>query len=380
MLLLGLVACGEAQGGPAASAAPSSAPAILLFATLQTNGASNTTAIAGLDGHVRASATFAAMPVPSTGCMGAILPPLAHVAAGKVFYADAKGVVRSLATDGTVTTVATFPMTSSQQMLSFAVSPDGTKLLGTVFTVPTNAFTCDGSSQGATFTFDAYSANSGGPSRLVYHETWIKPQNVLALTGWDALGPIGTYPTVWASQGGGPGSTLGVLVRIDATSVKALAPFSNPSSCLAWGSVDSGAFVCTGDSVMTGGGTAQQKVAQPVSVRRADGTELWAFTVTGTNAPSSPVLAPDSQHVIMCCSDDGSGGVVKLLIGRDGSQVSLARGLYGSAWLDSTTVAGDFNTDPLKQPPFTLAYVTTGAPASAISMGFSGAIIGTVSP
>jgi hypothetical protein len=142
--------------------------------------------------------------------------------------------------------------------------------------------------------------------------------------------------------------------------------------------VGSGAFVCTGDQVMTGGGTAQQMADQPVSVRRADGTELWHFTVTGTNAPSSPVLAPDAQHVMMCCADDGSGGFAELVIGRDGSRVTLARGLYGSAWLDSTTSAGDFNTDPLKQPPFLLAYVAANAPASATSMGFSGKVVGTV--
>jgi len=116
-----------------------------------------------------------------------------------------------------------------------------------------------------------------------------------------------------------------------------------------------------------------------VSVRRADGTELWHFTVSGVNAPSSPVLAPDAQHVMMCCADQsGSGGVAELVIGRDGSRVTLARGLYGYAWLDSTTSAGDFNTDPLKQPPFQLAYVSASAPASVTSMGFSGLVVGTV--
>ena len=83
---------------------------------------------------------------------------------------------------------------------------------------------------------------------------------------------------------------------------------------------------------------------------------------------------------MMCCANDGSGGFGELVIGRDGSRVALARGLYGSAWLDSSTYAGDFNTDPLKLPPFPLAYVAASAPASANSMGFSGLVVGTVRP
>src|SRR5450756_50050 len=258
--LLMVVACGPAQAQPstsptAATAGPSPSPsASPLFAVLEakTPGSPytwNTVAIAGLDGYARAKTTFTPMPVPATGCMGAILQPSAHVAAGKVFYADAKGVVRSLAINGAVTTVTTFSMTSSQQMLSFAVSPDGTRLLGTVFTVPMNAWPCDGSSSSANYTFDTFTAISGEPSRLVDHQTWTKPQNALALTGWDAVGPIGTYPTVWASQGGGPGSTLGLFVRIDASTMKPLSPFADQGSCVVWQSVQSGACVCTLDPV-----------------------------------------------------------------------------------------------------------------------------------
>src|SRR5450756_2153544 len=275
--LLMLVACGPAQAQPstsptAATAGPSpSTSASPVFAVLEATIPGrqyewNTVAIAGLDGYARAKTTFMPMPVPATGCMGAILQPSAHVAAGKVFYADGHGVVRSLAIDGAVTTVATFPMTSPQQMLSFAVSPDGGRILGAIFTMPKNAGPCDGSASTATYSFDAYAATSGTSSRLVYHQTWTGSHGVMALTGWDAVGPIGTYPTVWASQGGGPGSTLGVFVRVGAATVKPLAPLADPSKCRVWDSVPSGAFVCMGDPVMTGGGTADQKVNQPVSV------------------------------------------------------------------------------------------------------------------
>jgi hypothetical protein len=398
-MMLMAVACGPAQAQhatsplaaiatPSATAAASPLPqastsATLLFAVLEAKipGSQytwNTVAIAGLDGHARAKATFTPMPVPVIGCMGAILQPSAHVAAGKVFYADAKGVVRSLAINGTVTTVTTFPMTSSQQMLSFVVSPDGSRLLGTVFTVPMNASACDGSSSNANYTFDTFTAISGEPSRLVDHQTGITPQNVLALTGWDAVGPIGTYPTVWASQGGGPGSTLGVVVRVDAATIKPLAPLTDPAKCQVWDSIPSGAFVCMGDSVTTGGGTADQKVKQPVSVRNAGGTELWHSTVIGQNAPFGPVLAPDGQHMMICCNDLNLADSHELLVGRDGVQVNLAEGFGGSGWLDSTTMAGWVNTNPLSQGPFPLAYVAANAPDVVVSMGFPGLFIGAV--
>jgi len=355
----------------------------MLFAVLEARGTTNawtynTVAIAGLDGYARAKTTFTPMPVPALGCMGAIIPPSAHVAAGKVFFADAKGVIRSLAIDGKVSTVATFPMTSTQQMLSFAVSPDGATVLGTLFTTPKNAYGCDGPITSTTFTFDAYTATAGQPARLVYHESWAKaPASVMALTGWDALGPFGTYPTVWASQGGGPGSTLGVYVRIDASTVKPGALFSDPSKCQVWDSVSSGAFVCIKDAVISGGGTPDQQVVQQVSVRGADGTELWPFTFKATNGAYGSLLAPDGQRVTMCCADV-SAGFAYLLVGRTGGQVTIAQGFYGEGWLDSTTMVGEVNTSPTAQPPFKLAYVSTTSPGLAVSLGFTGKYVGTV--
>jgi hypothetical protein len=380
-----LAACGQAPGNPiAATGSPTTTGrAPLLFAVLEANGTAspstyNTVAITGLDGHATAKTTFSPMPVPNVGCIGAIIPPSAHVAAGRVFFADAKGVVRSLAADGTLETAATFPMTSTQQMLSFAVSPDGSRLLGTVYTVPMNAAGCAAASTGA-FTFDSYSAANGGAAKLVSHQSWTKPQNVLALTGWDSVGPIGTYPTVWASQGGGPGSTLGVFVRVDEASVRPIAPLADPSQCQVWSSIASGGYVCMqGDPVMTGGGTADQKVSQPVSVRGAGGTELWHFTVIGQNSPFGPSLAPDGEHVMVCCNDLNLADSHELLVGHDGSQVNLAKGFGAYGWLDSTTMIGWVNTNPLNQGPAPLAYVAANAPSTAVSIGFTGLFVGTV--
>jgi hypothetical protein len=351
----------------------------LLFAVLEANGTANTwtyntVAIAGLDGYARAKTTFTPVPTPNLGCIGGVLPQSAHVAAGKVFYSDAKGVVRSLGIDGTITVAATFPITSTQQMLSFAVSPDGLRILGTILTIPNNAaMACGGSPSTGAFTFDAYAAASGQAVQLLYHQTFGQAPNVIALTGWDALGPIGTYPTVWASQGGGPGSTLGTFVRIDPTTLKVVAPFSNPSSCRVWDSVQSGAFVCMPAGKPTSS-DPYAPIAQPVSIRNAAGQEEWHFTVTSVNGAWAPHLAADEQHAVICCDFDTSS---VWLVDRQGHQVFLRSGFYDSGWLDATTVVGSTG-QTASSPDGTLAYVALNAPGTYVSLGFSGSVVGTV--
>src|SRR2546425_1686184 len=95
-----------------ASPAPSTSPT-LLFAVLEARGSAsfNTVAVAGVDGFARAKTTFAPMRVPTVGCTGTALTPVsAHVAAGKVYFADGAGVVRSLSLSGQIVKVATFPL------------------------------------------------------------------------------------------------------------------------------------------------------------------------------------------------------------------------------------------------------------------------------
>jgi len=334
----------------------------------------NAVAIVGLDGRVRARTTFASVPQPTLGsCIGPILPPSAHVAAGKVYYADAKGVVRSLALDGTVTTVATFPMTSSQQMISFAVSADGGHLLGTVFTIPKNAFSCNGPAVKATFTFDAYTAASGQSSKLVYHQAWSGPPNVMELTGWDALGPIGQYPSVWATQGGGPGLDLGPFVRIDPITLKVRSKFSDPGLCLTWNSVASGAFVCLPGPVIRSPNTEDQVVDQTVSIRRANGTEIWHFTVSSANGAWAPVLAPDGNHAIICCADSDGPTLANWVVGRDKSQVVVTNGFSPVGWLDSRTLIGSSDSAPNG-----LAYAESANPANFKTIAVAGGFLGTI--
>jgi hypothetical protein len=328
----------------------------------------NTVAIAGLDGYARAKTTFVPIPVPDLGCIGAVLPPSAHVADGKVYFADGTGVVRSLSVGGQAARVASFPFSAHQQMLSFAVSPDGSQLLGAVFTMPAKPnLACNGSPSPGGYSLDVYSAKAGGPTTLLYHENVSNKAgnlvDVMALTGWDAMGPFGTYPTVWASQGGGPMSELGVAVRIDASTGKVLGQVADPNSCRVWDIGASGDFVCIPD------GSAR------VSVRRPDGSEIWHFTATTPiNSLWNPFLAPDEQHVVV----DGTSLDTEQVGAKNGSRVNPGNTSFEvDGWLNSTTLIGG-GIGPNVGPASDFTYVRLSSPNTVVSLGFQGLFVGTV--
>jgi len=358
-LVLLAAACGQAQSSAPTSPA-ATAPTPIVFAALEAKGTAspeqwNTVAIAGLDGSVKATATFTVMPVPDVGCMGVVLPRSAQVVGGKVYFADGTGVVRSLSTSGQLSIVATFPFSGHQQMLSFAVSPDSSRLLGAVFTLPAKPnLACNGA-PGTGYGLDVYAAPAGGPSTLLYHESLAIPGgSVMALTGWDAVGPRATYPTTWATQGGGPASELGVAARIDATTGKVLRQVADPQSCTVWDIATSGDFVCEPFGTTS------------VSVRRPDGSEIWSFAGAAPNGFFYR-LAPDERHVT--ASADAGYEV----LGRDGTRVPLGgAGFFPTGWLDSSTVVGAVG------PNTNLSYVTLTAPGTVVPLGFQGLFLGTV--
>ncbi len=349
------------SASPIASAQPT-ASSTPLFAALEAKGTPlnqwNTVVIAGLDGYARAKATFTPMPTPYVGCAGPVIPSSAHVAAGKVYFADGTGVIRSLSITGQLTQVATFPLTSSQQMLSFAVSPDGGRLLATIFTIPPKAATGDACSGAPAFapgdfTLAMYYAEPGRSPRPLWNVSW--PQGststqVTALIGWDNVGPLATYPTSWATQGGGPIHYWGTPVRLDYVTGKMLGPIADPNACGVWDIASSGDFVCvplgTGD----------------LSVRRPDGSEIWRVAGQPNSGYELAFLSPDEQHLVAL----GSGTEV---LGRGGTKLPDAFQHVG--WLDSgTVIGGGFNTN--------LDYVSLSSPGNVVDIGFKGLFVGTV--
>jgi hypothetical protein len=407
-LLLIAVACGPAQARPvtsplaaatttpgaAATAAPSPSPiarpsatpdslptpaptpstsSSLLFAALEAKGATtskvpqwNTVAIVGLDGYAKAKTTFAPMPVPNAGCMGTpVVPVSAQVAAGVVYFADSTGVVRTLSAQGQITQVATFPLTSGQQMLSFAVSPDGSRLLGAVFTLPPNPQTvCTGSPSVGEYSLDVYAAQPGGARTLLYHESLAAHLaenridlgiHVMVLVGWDQVGPIATYPSDWVYQGGPVPNYRGTPVRVDSSSGKVLKQVSDPASCYVQDTSSSGNFACS------------LGVNGDLSVRRPDGSEIWHVASEPKNDYVSAYLSPDDRRLV---TQHASTGIWETA-SQDGSRVGVARDFWPVDWLEPGTLIGVHGGG-------NLGFVGLISPGTIVDLGFPGQFVGTV--
>jgi hypothetical protein len=304
-----------------------------------------------------------------------MLPLSAHVAAGSVYFADGTGVVRSMSVQGKITTVATFPLDSGQQMLSFAVSPDGSRLLGAVFTLPSNPqLGCGSTPPSSGYSLDVYSAQPGGANTVLYHES---PQHVdqsitslgisvMALVGWDQVGPIATSPTAWAIVSGIPTSYYGTPVRIDPNTGKVLKEVS-AGSCYVADIAFSGDLICgPGD-----GG---------LSVRRPDGSEIWHAANQPYEGRFLAWLSPDEASLLTAGTvQDVVGAVTSASAGqvtrRDGSRVVLVEAFNPTGWLDSATVIG-FNSTNFDH----LSYVALSAPSAAVDIGFKGQFLGTMHP
>jgi hypothetical protein len=390
-LLLIAVACGQPQAKPPTSPlavaspsatatagsgrSPSPSPLTqpttspsLLFAVLEAKGTAswNTVAIAGIDGYARAKTTFVPMGVPNVGCTGgAVPPPSAHVAAGRVYFADGTGVVRSLSVNGQITQVTTFPLTSGQQMLSFAVSPDGFSLLGAVFTLPTSPqLGCGGTPVVDGYSLDVYYAPAGGDSTLRYHESLLANLaaqridlgiNVMALVGWDQVGPIATYPSEWVSQGGPRLKYRGTPVRVDSVIGRVSKQVSDPGSCYVQDIASSGDFVCS------------LGVNGDLSVRNPDGSETWRAASQPKNDYFLAFLSPDERRLVAVHASRSVTEVAE----QDGSRVVLAGELGPEGWLDSATVIGINGAG-------NLTFLSLSAPGTLVDLGFKGQFVGTV--
>src|SRR5882672_7969761 len=403
-LLLVTAACGQAQARPVTSPlaatattpsatatsavdpSPSASPnpnptpsaipipttsSSLVFAALEAKGTTaskvpqwNTIAIAGLDGYARAKATFTPMRLPNVGCMAPVLPLSAHIAAGRVYFADGSGVIRSLSIQGQVTQVATFPLTSDQQMLSFAVSPDKSRLLGAIFTLPPKPnLACTGTPAVDGYGLDVYSAQPGGATSLLYHQSVPAAGvdarrldlgiNVMALIDWDQVGPVATLPTNWATQGGLPQKYQGTPVRVDSTTGKVLKQITDPAACYLQDIALSGDFLCgPGGAVL--------------SVRRPDGSEIWRAANQPNDGRYLSFLSPDERSFVAL---EGTGSIVTA---QDGGRIKLVAECDPRGWLDSATVIG------INYTLGYLCFVRLNAPGAMVDIGFAGQFVGTV--
>jgi hypothetical protein len=339
--------------GGATSAAPSTAPPAVspiargetLVAVVESRGGSQTAnrvAIVGLDGRARAAAALIPRAVPTAGGLRAVLQPEAHVVGAAVYYADGAGVVRRLSVGGgEPRTVATFPLTTTDQALAFAVSPDGLRLVATVLTV-------------APWHVDVEAATAGGHTVTVRSIDVPAPEpgtapRVLQVAGWDAGGAVALVDGVSAElQDEGTGLWQGHPAQLDAHGDTGR-PLGGPGC---------GASLVEPDGTLL----CHDPPTAITTVLRPDGSLLHRFTGTGPG----PRLSPDGTR--LAYSLGGGRSAVQAL---DGSVVPLAAGFTPTGWLAPQMLIGATRGGEL-------AYVSLTTPSRAVDMGFAGSFVGVV--
>jgi hypothetical protein len=251
-----------------------------------------TVQIVDLKGAVVAGADFNAPALPYIPDCARIAPPPVRVVGGGVFFADSAGVIHRLDPSGATSEVATFRLTSSQQFLSYAVSPDGKKLMAIVFSLPAllnpvPAFPADPYVPGGRWTLDVESAAAGGPTTVGFHKdfgTSFPQTGPTLMAGWDDGGPTATLASVYCVQQQIPS------VEYTGTALIHLAPdgthldqIGGPG-CQPWDELLDGTVLCAG---------AQW---DSFAVRARGGTLLW--TAQPGCCINEPRLSPDGQAVI----------------------------------------------------------------------------------
>lgn len=317
----------------------------LLVAVLERRGGASTAnlvAIVGLDGRARARASFTGRAVPGAGALTAVLQPEARVVGGAVYYADGLGVVRRLTPGGgDPPTVATFPITSDQQAVAVAVSPDGRRLMATVLTAQP-------------WHVDVEVAPAGGPTVTVRSidvaatEPGTAPR-LLQVTGWDATGPVALPDGLAAhAQDDTGGLWQGHPAHLDGHGL-AGPPLGGPTCGASFEEPD-GTLLCDDAESST------------TTLRRPNGVAIHRFAHTG----GGPRLSPDGDRLAYSL-----GGGRSAVQSWDGTTVPLADGFTPSGWLTGDVLIGNTRREEL-------AYVDLSAPGRAVDMGFGGTFVGVV--
>jgi hypothetical protein len=283
--------------------------------------------------------------------VAAILPPIAHVAAGRAYFIDGDGTVRSLGRSGDVREETRFRVTEVQQEASFAVSTDGRSLVGAVVTLPPKSEPAPRELSGL-FSTDVMIADAAGPAVVTRHETWTDSRahgSGAQFVAWDPNGPVASYPAPLGGVGGGTQKWSGPLVHFPGGIPGSPVPISD--RCFMNDLLPDGRYVCT-------------PAEGTIEVHAADGNLLWQRVHTPGEGYFSCFLSPDAERVVTYVGPQ--------VVGRDGSVVSLASHFDQLGWLDSATVIG--HTGPAAQ----LAYVRLQSPTKLVDLGFQGAFVGSL--
>lgn len=361
MGLLGLLLATAACGGTSIvrpTPSPPPATAVPLLAVVQhydTSAQGAAVALVGLDGTVRARATFQPRQTPYVGNAAVMLQNEAQVGRAGVYYADGNGVVRLLEPSGKVTVVATFPMTPVQHELWYAVSPDGSRLLAGVLTMPDVVPADPFPTLSGTWKFDLVSATADGASTVLQHvESAIGPDapqgsplKPIFPVGWIQAGPVAMVGAPLATQNlwtGGP------LYTID--------PTGQPAARVGGDDATSATILPTGilPAVTAQGAT--------VTVRDSAGNMLWKPAVDGYNALNLK-LSPVGDAIT-----DGQHAVTRI------GPFELPANYFAAGWVDATTVVGATYRNGVAGD---LSYVSGSDGSMTIHhLGVAGAFVGVV--
>jgi hypothetical protein len=271
-------------------------------------------------------------------------------------------VVRSLSPEGAVAEVARFPLASPQQALSFAVSPDGSRLMGAVLTYPPAAGSVGqaASPPSEGYSLELFEGAATGPMATAQRRSWPGsvriPGDLLSMVGWStssALASVDTRPvTQYRTEGR---QIFGHVAEVDRTGKPGL--MVGGSDCQPW-------TVLRDETVLCDEGGSQN-----VSIRSRGGDLLFQLPA-----------APDVQYVNLTLSPDGSRvGYVEALsrkvfvVARDGSRQELPAGFQPQGWLTPTTLIGVAG-----QGSGNMALVRLGAPRRVEDLGFKGFFVGVV--
>jgi hypothetical protein len=339
-VFLTLAACGSATEPRAATSPPAStsAPSTVLFAIAKglpgyqlvgeyLHSGQATVSIVDAQGRVRATASFEPPPEPAIcPCRGLLQSPV-RTAAGAAYFADRAGAVHKLSPDGSTVVVATFPLTSVQQLLAYAVSPDGKHLIATVLSTPPlhdpppKTLGDPLFQEGGHWTLKLETADAGGSTTTtLQRDLGAADPAPTQIVGWDQNGPLATLTTQIGAQQSPPSAHLfGVLIHLasDGTHLDAL----GGQDCGAVDELSDGTVICEADW-------------RHVSVRTPSGATIWQASLPSDNYYNGLWLSPDANSI----------AVQNLVITRT-SVASAARQTNGGGaqltalgWLDTNTV------------------------------------------
>lgn len=365
-----------------ASGSPSTRPE-LLFAVVEAHSGrpsqagyvDDTVAIVGLDGVARSKATFAPRTPPTIGNAAPIMQPDARVAAGRVFYIDGRGEVRSLGpVHGALPVmVTTFAPPRPQGYVSFAVSPDGRHLMAAVDTLTAfqpSTSTDNPFGSGADQDHDTIeAADAGGQARTLY--TMDRPAKPLFIGGWDATSPLGILDPHLGTQSGIPPGWSSPVARLDAGGRPGAR--LGPASCVAVQSLPDGTVLCL-DSESGGTTTGGMSVHGP-----SVGT--WTIAPVGDSVPfggygEGPQLSPDGRTVVFLGSQPGSSVASMYAMTKGGRVRRLVDNFTPEGFLDADTVIGAMLGD---NGAADMAVVRLSG-GGVDDLGFRGVFVGVVQP